>query len=142
MASATTCDGYVYLTNENKFKYVTYNNTSINVNSENCYEVKNNLHNILAGNQMNQLADKNMQKFLDNQRKTIQDLEYQYLKPVDVNSSMNLQLVKQKLAVDYWSQAYQQRSAYLEQNHYDTKQILDMMKILKQQRINIDSIPQ
>lgn len=141
MASATTCQGYVYLTNENEFSYSNGNNTSITEGSENCYQVQNNMHNIIAANHMNQIAEQNMQKFIEQQRKSTQTLEHEYFQPINLNASMTIQIAKQKLAAEYWNQAYQQRSQYMQQVHDAQNQILNMMKILHQQRFNIDSIP-
>lgn len=137
MAFATTCQGYVYLTDQNKFVYSNGNNTSVAIGSENCYQVKNNLQNILAANQMNIMAEKNMQKFIDQQKQIGKDLQNQYFPAFNLNASETAKINKKLLAEQEWVQAYQQRVDYLKQVHDNTKQLQEMMKHLKQQRLNI-----
>lgn len=127
------CPTYSYPIQENKFA----NNTSISVGSENCQMVKSNTLNFLKGQHMNQNAEKMMQAYIEKQQKANHELHAKYVSSINLNESMTAQLQKIPLAQSQSMQIFKDKSNYYYYQLDKQHEIFAMMKILKQQRVNI-----
>lgn len=127
------CPTYSYPVQQNKFA----NNTSISVGSENCQMVKSNTQNFLKGEHMNQNAEKMMLAYIEKQQKENHALHAKYISSINLNASMTAQLQKIPMAQEQSMQVFKDKSNYYYYQLDKQHEIFSMMKILKQQRVNI-----
>lgn len=137
--ASADCSGYVYLVPQNKFVNVG-NNTSVVVGAENCYMVKSNSANIVKGEQMNMNAEKMMDLYVAKQQQEGHALHEQYLTMPSLNESMAAQVQKQTIAQNMYYHVLSDKTNYYYEQLDKEKEILSMMKILKQQRLNISDV--
>lgn len=140
-SASADCSGYVYIIPKNKFMNVG-NNTSVVVGAENCYMVKSNTANVVKGEQMNMNAEKMMDLYVEKQQKENHALHERYLTMPSLNESMTAQIQKQTIAQNMYYHALSDKTSYYYEQLDKEKEIFSMMKILKQQRLNISDVNQ
>lgn len=141
--AGSDCNGYVYLTPENKFVYTNSsngNNISVTEGAANCYQIKSAVQNMLIGQRMNHNETQNLQNFIAQQQRTNEKLSSYYQNP-SVNESKQMQEMEPKIAFEQRMEQEKERANYIaETTDPKLKSLEHAMTTIHQQRININQI--